>query len=224
MRHEIPFFKNSPDSTRCFLACMKMVLAHVEPGKEYTWEQLDEITGKRHMLGAWHFGGLAYIAAIARRKGKRMVVIERFPYRWFHIFPVCTTLAFFGLRAGMWQVLLSHLRTEARMVSAFLRAFPVGTSATQTIWREERVPTLHDLIALLDAGYVAIVQVNGYMIDGEGGYGGHAILVVGYTDTTMITHNPRLPGSAYKHVSRALFERSWHSPYARCANIYAIEV
>lgn len=192
-----------------------MVLNVLEPEKEYTWDQLDEISGKKGMMGVWHFGVLTYIAHVAARVGSRVVVVEQFPYRAFRFFPVCTTLYFFGYRAGLWQVLLSSLRAEARMVIAFLRA---------PLVRECRVPTLHDLTQYLSDGYVCLVQLNGYALDGEPGYGGHMVLVVGHTDTSIIIHNPRLPGSAYRHYPRDVFLAAWHSPYQHCANLYAVKV
>lgn len=230
MHHTVPFYPNSPDSTRCVLACTKMVLSMLEPDKEYTWQQLDEISGKsQHFsrtLGVWHFGVLTYLAHVAQQKGSHVVVIERFPYQAFRWLPTLTTLFFFGYRAGLWNVLLSSLRTEARMIPAFLNAFPNSEklSLSEESHREVRVPTLADLIHFLDAGHVCLVQLNGYLLDGERGYGGHMVLVVGYTDTDIIIHNPRLPGSAYRHYPRDAVLAAWHSPYKHCANLYAVKV
>jgi hypothetical protein len=196
-----------------------MILKMLEPSKEYSWEQLDEISGKKggkeYGLGVWHFGVLIYLAAVAQRAGSTVVVFEQFPYALFRWFPVTTCIYFFGPRAGMWQVMLSHLRTEARMIPAFIKSFPD---------RIERVPTLADLTQYLNSGHVCLVQLNGYMLDGESGYGGHAVLVVGYDADSIIIHNPRLPGSAYRHYTREVFEAAWHSPYSRCTNLYAVKI
>jgi hypothetical protein len=227
MQHEIPFYKNSPDSTRCVLACTRMILKMLEPEKEYSWEQLDEISGKKgskeYGLGVWHFGVLIYLAAVAQRAGSTVVVFEQFPYALFRWFPVTTCLYFFGPRAGMWQVMLSHLRTEARMIPAFLKAF-ANSDRLSLSERIERVPALTDLIHYLDSGYVCLVQLNGYMLDGESGYGGHMVLVVGYDADSIIIHNPRLPGSAYRHYNCEVFAAAWHSPYSHCANLYAVKL
>jgi uncharacterized protein YvpB len=76
----------------------------------------------------------------------------------------------------------------------------------------------------LDTGHVCLVQLNGYMLDSEPGYGGHMVLVVGYDADSITIHNPRLPGSTNRYYARSVFEAAWHSPHKGCANFYAIEV
>jgi hypothetical protein len=225
----------------------------LEPNKEYTWPQLDEISGKSQhptpMLGVWHFGVLTYLAHVAQQRGSHVVVVEQLPYRAFRFFPVLTTLYFFGFRAGLWNVLLSSLRIEARMVRTFLKTFPTCVpqntsskrsgherSESEDLWekwfcdahttstRFEVVPTFDTLTQFLDHEYVCLVQLNGYALDGEPGYGGHMVLVVGYTEAEIIIHNPRLPGSAYRHYSRDIFLTAWYSPYTHCANLYAVKI
>jgi hypothetical protein len=256
MRHAVPFFKNSPDSTRCVLACTKMVLAMLEPhnADEYTWGVLDKIAGKKQGMGVWHFGALTYLARVAQQYGSHVVVVEQFPYKAFRFFPRLTCLYFYGYSAGLWQILFSSLRTEARTIQSFLNAFPkytdapeknlsqksslrlVSTRLNQTVCsrffsgattetvRISHTPTLLDLCAFLDSGYVCMVQLNGYLLDGERGYGGHMVLVVGYTTSHIIIHNPRLPGSAYRHYSCEVFTSSWESPHAGCRNVYAVKL
>lgn len=215
MQHTIQFYKNSPDSTRCVLACMQMVLKMLEPEKEYTFDELDTVVHKKGLMGVWHFAPLTYIATVAQRVGSVVVVVEQFPYTAFRFFPTLTCLYFFGWSAGLWQVLLSALRREAKFVKSFLAA---------PIQFQSRIPTLADLTKFLDDGYICLVQLNGYMIDGEPGYGGHMVLVVGYDAHSITVHNPRLPGSAYRHYARDVFEAAWHSPHVGCANLYAIRL
>ena len=49
MEKEIPYFKQ-PDNTHCFQACLKMILKYFFPEKEFTYEELDEISDKPRNL------------------------------------------------------------------------------------------------------------------------------------------------------------------------------
>ncbi len=45
----IPYYKN-PDENNCYQAALKIVLKHFLPLKEFSWEELDQLTAKKHKI------------------------------------------------------------------------------------------------------------------------------------------------------------------------------
>jgi len=43
---KIPFYPN-PDNTHCFQAVIKMILKYYFPKEEYSWKELEKLTGKK---------------------------------------------------------------------------------------------------------------------------------------------------------------------------------
>ncbi len=50
IQHNVPFFAN-PDDTHCFQACIKMMFAYFEPEKEFSFDYLDKLSGKKKVCG-----------------------------------------------------------------------------------------------------------------------------------------------------------------------------
>ena len=62
----VPFYENFPDAdleggSHCLQAAYKSILAYFLPNKTFTWEKLDEITGKVDGDGTWSTKGLLWM-------------------------------------------------------------------------------------------------------------------------------------------------------------------
>lgn len=53
----IPFYSNTSDDTHCLQACLKMLLKYFYPNEEYSWEELDKLTGKKEGMWTWTMDG-----------------------------------------------------------------------------------------------------------------------------------------------------------------------
>ncbi len=77
-RLEVPLFAN-PDHTHCFQASLRMVLKYYMPDRDYTWNELDNLTGKKEGLWTWPLFAMIQLKA----RGFDVIDIEDFDYNKF---------------------------------------------------------------------------------------------------------------------------------------------
>lgn len=61
IKFSVPFFENTPDETHRVQACYKMLLKYFVPSKEYSWEELEKLTGKDPGMYTWPMTGLIWL-------------------------------------------------------------------------------------------------------------------------------------------------------------------
>lgn len=205
----IPFYSNTPDNTHCFQAAIRMVLKHFYPNEEYSWEQLETITGKKEGLWTWNMAGMIWM----QHKGFNVLDIEMFDYNLFIETGEQYLLDFFGKEAGEEQIRNSDVRQERKYAQQFVTVVEV----------EKRIPGTTDIIQLLDKGYLLIICLNQNTLNNKGGYVGHFVVVKGYDNNQLIFHDPGLPPYENRKESFELFEKAWGYPNDLVRNIYAFK-
>ena len=107
---DIPFYSN-PDATHCFQACLRSVLKYFCPDKDYSWEELDKLSGKR--VGKWTWP--LYAIGQLNDAGFETEIMEDFDYLKFIEAPNKYLLDRFGAQAGNEQIVNSDISHEVEV-------------------------------------------------------------------------------------------------------------
>lgn len=207
---EVPFFANSQDNTHCFQAALAMILKAFWPEREFTWEELDEISGKKGDLWTW-----AFVAGVwMQRQGFEVVNIDPFDNQRFIDEGEGYLNEVFGKEVAKIQITHSDIPSEQRYAAEFIRAVKV----------DQRIPTIDDIRRLLDEGYLITCNVNSKALAGKEGYSGHAIVPLALDDHSITFHDPGLPPRPSARADIRLFEKAWGSPNEGAKNILAFRV
>lgn len=75
----IPFYANTKDDTHCYQAAFRSVLKYFYSSKQFTWKQLDLLTGKKKGLWTWPMVGLMNL----KEMGLEVISINIFDYQQF---------------------------------------------------------------------------------------------------------------------------------------------
>lgn len=206
----IPFFANTGDGTHCFQAALKMALAYFQPDREYSYEELDEITQK--VPGKWTWPTAAMLWLMENRFELRLV--EEFDYKAFaerggdYLIDKC------GQEVGQVQIENSDVEREQEIAARFVEYAPL----------EYRVPTTDDIAQYLKENWVVMCNVNSSLLQGRQGYSGHFVIIVDVDDDEVIMHDPGLPPSPNFAVEKKVFEKAWAYPSVSDKNLLAIRI
>lgn len=210
INYEVLFFPNKDDNTHCFQACFKMVLKYFEPQKDFTWEELDEISAKKKDKWTWTMAGILWL------KGNDYDVknVEPFDYAEFSRDAKSYLVKTFGQEVADIQEKHSDLGSEQSRAEEFIHRIDT----------DKQIPEVGDITKLLDNGYLIIVCLNSNVLNKIEGYNGHFILIKGFTDKYFIVHNPGgYPGKPNQKIYFKLFEKAWAYPNEIAKNIIAIK-
>jgi hypothetical protein len=208
--YNVPFFANTPDNTHCFQASLKMVLKYFLPKEEYSFKELEEKTAKIEGLWTWPFAGMLWL----KEKGFIVEDIEVFNYREFAENGEKYLLEFYTKEVAEAQIIHGDIPTEARRAKDLV----------EKIHQEVRLPKTEEIIDFLNKGHLVICNVNSKTLNGKIGYSGHFIVVKGYDETSLIIHDPGLPGQENRKVHFDLFEKAWAYPDEKAKNIMAFKL
>ncbi|HEX6258593.1 MAG TPA: hypothetical protein VFZ48_03875 [Candidatus Saccharimonadales bacterium] len=196
----VPFFENlesenAPYGEHCLEVCVKMILAHLEPEKEYTLDELEKITNKGPTVTfASHY--LMWL----QRRGFNVMQIANFDWEAFR-----DEGADYYAKLGDGQLDFNtrgDLERERGVVDDFLASVPVL----------KRHPTVNDIATALDEKWLVRVSIDGGKIDlAKKGYFGHSVVVLGVEGDSVIFHDPGLPAQAYRRERREVFQGAMDS-------------
>lgn len=209
MNKKIPFFRN-PGKTHCFQACMKMLAKYYWPNKNYSWEELDCLSGKTKGLWTWIMAGSLWLI----NQGLEVRDIEIFDYNRFIEEKEKYLIFFYGEEAGKKQIKYSNLKQEIVYAKKFIEKNLI----------EKRIPNKEDIIKLLKNNYLIVCSVNQQILNNKRGYIGHFVLITGFDDKGYILHDPGLPAFENRKVNYQTFEKAWAYPDSNIKNILAFRL
>lgn len=207
MHYNVPFYSNTPDSFHCFQAALRMIIAYYLPDKEYTWDELDEVTGHTSDY-TWPMVGLIYCAGL----GLSVDTIESFDYERFSQEGYTYLLEEFGQEYADIQKKYSDLEQEMSNARDFLTTINV----------ERRIPTERDIIESLTDGKLVMCNINARVLQEREGYTGHFVVVTGVTSDGLWLHDPGLPPLQDRFCSWSLFDKAWSYPDIQARNAMLI--
>lgn len=202
-----PFYPNT-DDLHCFEASLRMVLKHFLPEQEYTWEQLDELTGKR--AGKWSWPQRAMLAL--KDMGFEVVDMDTFDYQAFSEQGADYLFSYYKPGVGEEQVKNSDIPNEMEVAKRYAAS---GIHAL-------KVPGIEDIMSCLAEGYLVICNVNSRTLAGRRGYAGHAVLVYEADENHVTFHDPGLPASPAERAPTYLFLKAFRYGGEDTPNMLAI--
>lgn len=207
---KIPFFPNTGDGTHCWQAAMKMALAVFEPQTEFSYEELNKISGKQVGKWTWPTTTMLWL----HERGYELILKSDFDYADFakrgekYLRERC------GEEVARAQIANSDISRELEVAKKF--------AATKIPSR--KIPDLAELKKLLTEGYVIICNINAAVLHWQQGYSGHFVVVTEVSESTVTLHDPGLPPKPDFQVSTASFEAAWAYPELRDKNLLAIRM
>lgn len=204
----IPFFANLADGTHCYQAALKMALMALS-GHEYSFEELDELTGKK--LGQWTWPTQSLLWLM--ENGYEITLIEEFSYEDFGKMGKKYLEKKWGREVADAQEANSDLSWEQKLASKLAKKISV----------DYRIPNWDDLKNLFKEGSFLICNVNSQLLHKKSGYSGHFIVPAEVGEDFIILHDPGLPPAPNMQVTRNTFEKAWGYPTEHEKNLLGIK-
>lgn len=192
---KIPFYGNTPDNTHCNQAGMKMILGYYFPKENFTWEQLEEFTGKKPGKWTWPMKGWLYLA----ERGLDVTYYGTFDYSAFVTDAENYLLTRYGKEVGEAQITNSDIPYEVS----------VSKSLLEKIVQEKRIPTIEDIKEFISQGCLLLCNVNYYPLYGKPGYAGHFVLIYGIDEQFVYLQDPGLPPNPNAKIPLTNFVSAW---------------
>lgn len=205
----IPFYPNTEDDTHCFQAVLKSILKYYFPEKEYTWEELEQISNKPPGKWSWEMAGLVFL----KRLGLEVKNVRVFDYPAFIERGEEYLIELWGKEAG--EASIEHGDTP--------RAQEDAKIFIQEITPENRPANYDELIKLFQDGYLIVCNINSYGLDNEPGFAGHFVLITDIDENSVTMHDPGLPPHPNRKVDKATFLRAWYFSTEKEANYMAFK-
>jgi|ETNmetMinimDraft_4_1059912.scaffolds.fasta_scaffold38179_3 hypothetical protein len=191
----VPFVPNTPDDTHCLQAAFMSVAKYFDPDFSIPMDEWSRLTGYEEGKGTWAYAGLAWFA----QNGYEVKHFELFDFDEFMKRPKKYMIEVHGEEAGVWGYQNTNVPAE---IQRMRRVLALGLV-------EQHDPTIEDIQKFLDEGYLARVTLNAHRLNNEAGYVGHAVTIIGYTDSQVTLHDPGLPPMPNRQVSWETFEAAW---------------
>lgn len=186
-----------------------MALAYFNPQKKFTYDELDEISGK--LPGKWTWPTKAMIWLI--HQGFEVGLIEEFDYEEFVNNGEKYLNDRFGEEVGRAQAANSDVPREQEIAKEFIKLAPLKYS----------IPSLKDVEKLLKQNAVVIVNVNSAALYEIAGYSGHFIVICDVKKDAVVIHDPGIPPRPYVQVPIDCFMKAWGYPTKRDRNLMYIK-
>jgi len=175
-----------------------MVLNYFLPNRDYSWDELDRLTGKREGKWTWPLRSIGKLHDL----GFDVKMIVKFDYAAFFEQPEKYLIERYGDVAGRELVLNSDIPYELEVTKKYL-----GIAKNSE-------PTLKDLENFLDHGSLPICGLNLPTLYEESGSLSHFVLLLDFDRTSIWLHDPgvqneHFPGRQAVKVSHATFMNAW---------------
>jgi len=178
---DVPFYAN-PDEIHCFQACLSMVLKYFLPASNYTFEQLDELSGRKVGKWTWPLKALGELHNL----GLEIEIVDNFDYEKFLVRPNEYLVEVCGPEGAAAQIANSDIPYEVE--TARLYSYLAG--------KPDR-PTPEHLIKLIEGGSLPICHVNLAELHAQPGYIGHFVVVINANSDTIVIHDPGIATEQY---------------------------
>ena len=167
MNREVPLYKHQ-DNIHCFEACLRMIMKYFWHAEDFSWEDIDKITGKPKGKLSWPLIGLVWL----QKKGFEITHIESFNYKEF----IKDWRKYFRkiLNKEKAEEQIENFRDDEKRSMEATKEFLERANI------EDRIPTVEDLKSLLTKG--CLIVVNYPLI--------HSIVVKGFDDENLFFNNP----------------------------------
>lgn len=207
---KVPFYKNTKDDMHCFQACLKMILKYYFPRKNYSYRELDKLSGHKKGKLTWQGASLLALS----RLGLEVVNMENLDYRQFakrgeSYLKLIWSEEVFGVQSKH-----SNLAYEQRIAGRLIK--------NKRISLVNKVVGISDIEKFFKKKFLVLVAVNSSVFLGQRGYRPHMVFISDVDKKTLTFHDPGLPPMENRKVGRALFKRAISPPWREDTNLIAI--
>lgn len=186
-----------------------MVLKHFEPEVDYSWEQLNEITGKRPGFYTWPTRAFLWM----KRRGYEIQSIDSVDFGRLVKEGRSYFSAYYGEEVATKQIAMCDFDAEMRLLEQYLTE--VETPAV-------REPTMQDVRLMHRNGFVPIVNLNSFALNQRPGYEGHFVILLGSDMRRVQMHDPGLPAKPSRAEKHAVFEKAWAYPDKKAKGLVGV--
>jgi hypothetical protein len=197
---ELPFTPNT--GRRCVPACTDMILKHLLPEQQFTFSQVEEMSGFREGYSTWAAQHLLSL----NRLGIDVGWIQDENLQDFASNPDAFMRGQFPDEDSFVAFTSTNdIVQEAKRIDTYLKL---------ELPFEQRRARQEDITARMLGGWVVRLEVNGKSLANRDGYAAHAVLVSGFNDEEVRLENPDgLYGSKPKQVmSWDKLHEAWTEP------------
>ncbi|MEK6656534.1 MAG: hypothetical protein AABY58_03750 [Nitrospirota bacterium] len=207
---EVPFYSNTEDNKSCYEAVLRMILKYYLPDKDFSWDELNKITGKKERLLTWP--QYSYISM--KNLGFEVKVISAFDYDKFVKNGIKYIEEEYGKEIAKEQEKNCDIAYEIENVKKL----------KNLIIKEERIPDIKDICDLLTNNYLVKCGVNSKKLAGLDGYASHSILIFEFDSKSLTLHDPGLPSRKSFRIDFDTFNQAWSYPNERAKDIAAFKL
>ncbi len=211
----VPFYSNKQDNTHCHQAVLKIILKYYFPERDYSWEELDKMTGKKEGKYTWPACGLITMANL----GFKIKVVGIFDYNRFIGDPINYLTEEYGEEVARVQIENSNIDYEVENIKILKNLI----EKENLIKKEIRIPDISELINLISDDYLIQCNINSKRLVGLNGYAGHSVLVYGVENDCFILHDPGLPPNPSFRIKFDKFNAAWAYPDNRARSLDAFK-
>lgn len=206
----VPFFPNTLDDTHCVQAVFKMILKYFIPDREFSFEELDQLSEKVKDKWTWTYK----INLSLQKMGFEIIDMSTFDSQKFASLGQTYLIEHLGSKAAQKQM------EKSDVAQAMIDA----GQHIKVIKENLVVPEISDIKKYLDNGYLVGCMINAQVLQNKSGYTGHAVLVIGYDKDNVIIHDPGAPPLPNRKVPFKLFTQAWGYPDHQNQNLTAFKL
>jgi hypothetical protein len=202
IRTDIPFYpsfatENSPEGEHCVVMSLKMLLAVLMPGHDFSLHELEQITHKSPIGGAFATHYLIWLAD----QGYEVKRWDTYDWRGFEKDGVEYIRRAVGEEAAEYSRKTSDIPYEQSVINEFLRKVPIIKQRATVEIAEQA----------FGDGWLLRAPVNSRILNRKPGYLGHSVVVIGFEGDDVIFHDPGMPPVEARRESRELFQQAMDS-------------
>ena len=194
------FVPNTPDFKGCFKAVLLMAMRAAPHAAIPSMSELSDLLNDPVGKYSWPFAGLSYLDSL----GFETIFWSELSISALAKDPEVELLRHYGEEVGRDQIENSDLEQLIESAKEFL-----GKPNSQV---KTNFPKFSDVKGLLEDGFYLNFEVNQKLLQGDPGYVGHGIFVFGYTNQSVIAHNPGPPPVVNSEIPWYTLDRAWSVP------------
>lgn len=192
----VPFFANTADDTHCVQASFRIMLKYFMPEREFSYDQLDEMSQKRTGKGTWWLPLLLEL----NRLEIAVKNIGRFDYKQFYRDGETYVRRIYPKETADYHLNRTNLNAIKPYIPEFLK----------NIEFESRPAVPSDIDKLLAQGWLVALALNSRTLNNQPGFVGHVVVVFKANDKYVWLHDPGLPPKPNRKISRQKLAESWY--------------
>lgn len=180
------------------------------PDTQYSWEELDRFTAKKE--GLWTWPTQAHINLL--KLGFDVIDMDDLDNERFIKEGGSYLIEKYGEEVGRKQIERSDIEQERKLMKEY-------EHYNKHI---RQLPSIALIAETLDKGFLAICNINAYVLNKKPGYAGHFVVIYGYDDTHLYLHDPGLPAKEGRKVTYEEFLKAWEYPHKNARNLTAFKL